>query len=311
MLLTITMNPAIDKFYAVDDFSVDNVFRPKEMIATAGGKGLNVARVANLLGEFVMASGLLGGINGEFIDKEVKKQGIESKFINVNGETRICINITDQKNTTSTEILENGPTISSDELENFLEYYDKLLDKCEVVVASGSLPKGVPSDFYQKLIKLAKQKEKKFILDTSGDYFMEGLKAIPYMIKPNEDEIEKIIDKEISSINDYAEVLLNFKEQGIELPIISLGKDGCITIINNQIYHFKPPVVEVKNTVGSGDSFIAGCAVALDAGEKTVDVVKLGMACGIANTQFSKTGFVSKELVNELLDQIEVNKLSI
>lgn len=311
MLLTVTMNPAVDRFYDVNEFTVDNVFRPKEMIATAGGKGLNVARVAKLLGEFVMASGLIGGSNGKFIDKRIKEEGIESQFVKIKGETRICINITDKKNTTSTEVLENGPTISPEELEIFLEHYEKLLDKCNVITASGSLPKGVPNNFYQSLIRLAQKKGKKFILDTSGEPFVEGIKAAPYMIKPNEEEVKKLLDKEIKNITDYVEILFDFKNQGIELPIITLGKNGCITIIDNKIYHFKNPKVEVINTVGSGDAFIAGCAVALNAGEGIINVVKKGMACGITNTQFSKTGFISKKLFDKFLEQIQLEKISI
>ena len=112
MILAINMNPAIDKVYAVDDFKVGEVFRPRDMTATAGGKGLNVARVACLLGEQVIATGLAGGSTGRFIEEEVKKQGIDSQFVPIQGESRICINIMDEKNVTSTEILEPGPTIS-------------------------------------------------------------------------------------------------------------------------------------------------------------------------------------------------------
>ncbi|QTL99623.1 hexose kinase [Iocasia frigidifontis] len=305
MLLAITMNPAIDKVYSVDDFAVDAVFRPRDMTATAGGKGLNVARVAYLLGESVTAAGLLGGNNGQFISKEVQKRGIISEFMEITGETRICINITDQKNTTSTEILENGPIVSRQELENFLEHYNKLLDGVDVVTASGSLPEGIPVDFYKILINIAKSRDKKFILDSSGEYLVEGIKSIPYMIKPNQDEVEQIAGQRLSDISDYIGVLWEFKKQGIELPVISLGRNGCLTVIKKQVYHFKGPLLKVKNTVGSGDSFIAGCAVALSQGRALIDVIKLGMACGAANTQFFKTGMVSKELVDDYFEEIE------
>lgn len=305
MILTITMNPAIDKVYAVDDFVVGAVFRPRDMVATPGGKGVNVARVAHIIGEQAMATGLLGGSNGNFIRSEIKKQGIIDEFVPIKGQTRICINIIDQKNITSTEILEAGPVISQEEYEDFVKKYEELLDGCDVVTASGSLPKGVPDDFYYRLIEIAREKNKKFILDTSGEYFEEGIKAKPYMIKPNTDELTKVMDGDFFSTKDYVKAVAFFKEQGIELPVLSLGKKGCIAALEDGIYHFTTPSIKVVNTVGSGDSFVAGCAVALAQGKDLKEVIKLGMACGTANTQFFKTGMVSKELVEKFFDRIE------
>ena len=125
MILAITMNPAIDKVYAIDDFEVNQVFRPKAMTATAGGKGLNVARVAHILGEAVMATGFLGGSTGQFIHRKIEEMGLINRFVSIQGETRICINIMDEKNTTSTEVLEPGPTVSQEECALFIEQYEK------------------------------------------------------------------------------------------------------------------------------------------------------------------------------------------
>lgn len=309
MILTITMNPAIDKVYAIDDFQVNQVFRPKAMTATAGGKGLNVARVARILGEAVMATGFLGGSTGQFIHKQVEKMGVINRFIPIQGETRICINIMDEKNTTSTEILEPGPVVSREECNLFLEEYEKMLDSCDIVTASGSLPKGVPVDFYNMLIEIANTKGKKFILDTSGDYFKQGIQAKPYMVKPNKEELEKAVGSHFGTFHDYESVLMKLKEQGIQLPVVTLGKDGCIAALEDGIYRFFAPSVKVLNTVGSGDSFVAGCAVSLCRGKESFEAIKMGMACGIANTQFFETGMVSIELVDKFFNMIEIEKL--
>jgi len=308
MILAITMNPAIDKVYAIDDFEINRVFRPKAMTATAGGKGLNVARVAHILGEPVMATGFLGGSTGQFIHKQIEEMGLIDRFVSIQGETRICINIMDEKNTTSTEVLEPGPTISQEECDLFLEQYEKMLDSCDVVTASGSLPKGVAVDFYNMLIGIAKERGKKFILDTSGDYFKHGIQAKPYMIKPNKEEFEKAMGS-LRTLNDYDVALMKLKEQGIELPVITLGKDGCIAALEDGIYRFFAPSIKVLNTVGSGDSFVAGCAVSLCRGKGAMEVVKMGMACGMANTQFFQTGMVSVELVDKFFNMIEIEKL--
>jgi len=308
MILAITMNPAIDKVDAIDDFEINRVFRPKAMTATAGGKGLNVARVAHILGEPVMATGFLGGSTGQFIHKQIEEMGLIDRFVSIQGETRICINIMDEKNTTSTEVLEPGPTISQEECDLFLEQYEKMLDSCDVVTASGSLPKGVAVDFYNMLIGIAKERGKKFILDTSGDYFKHGIQAKPYMIKPNKEEFEKAMGS-LRTLNDYDVALMKLKEQGIELPVITLGKDGCIAALEDGIYRFFAPSIKVLNTVGSGDSFVAGCAVSLCRGKGAMEVVKMGMACGMANTQFFQTGMVSVELVDKFFNMIEIEKL--
>ncbi len=308
MILAITMNPAIDKVYSIDNFTVNKIFRTKAMTATAGGKGLNVARVARILGERVVASGFIGGGNGQFINNQLKTDGIESRFVPIVGETRICINLLDDVNGTSTEVLEPGPTITPDECRIFLERFGEIVADCDVVTASGSLPRGVPVDFYRELIRIARSEGKKFILDTSGECLKEGIKEQPYMIKPNQHELSQALGIKSSSKEDYIRALNRFKEIGICFPVITLGEKGCVAALPDGIYYFYAPPIKVVNVVGSGDSFVAGCAVALSRGMEPVEVIKLGMACGMANTQFFKTGMVSHELVDKFLKTIEIEK---
>lgn len=301
VILTVTMNPALDKIYFVDDYKVNQVFRPKKVIASAGGKGLNVARVAKLLGHKVGATGFIGGSTGIFIESNIKVLGIEDEFIRISGETRECINITDTKNSTSSEVLEPGPIITKQEITMFINTYKNLIKKYEIITLSGSLSQGIPKDFYRILIKEAKLQGKKILFDTSGEYLLEGIKQKPYLIKPNKDELSILNSQKNNNLKD---VLLNLVEEGIIFPVITLGKDGCLTVINKEVYHFKAPKVEVINPVGSGDSFIAGCAVGLDLNYDLKDVLKLGMACGIANTQYTETGMVTKNIVDQYFEKI-------
>jgi tagatose 6-phosphate kinase len=300
------MNPAIDKVYAVDDFTVNKIFRAKSMAATAGGKGLNVARVARTLGETVMVSGFVGGSAGQFINNQLRKIGIISEFVQVDGETRTCINILDEKNGTSTEVLEPGPIIAPDEYRNFLQRFEGLLDDCDVITASGSLPQGVPASSYRELISIARTKGKKFILDTSGEYLREGIKEGPFMVKPNQHELSQVMGYNISSRDDCIRALKQLKKAGVCLPVATLGDKGCVAALHDGIYHFYSPPIKVVSPVGSGDAFVAGCAVALSRGREPVDVIKLGMACGMANTQFFETGMVSNELVDRFLKSIQI-----
>lgn len=310
MILAVTMNPSLDKIYFVKTFNIDKVHRPDEMIASAGGKGLNVARVAKLVGENVAASGFLGGGNGDFISKKSEELGLVDRFIHIDAETRICVNVTDLTNKTSTEILEAGPTIIDSQADMFLVEFTKMIEDVDVITLSGSLPKGLAVDFYAKLIKIAKGQNKKVLLDTSGAAFMEGVKAKPFLIKPNDDEIKVVYDGPVDTIDDLVEAIKYFKQDGIELPIISLGKDGSLAGLSDGIYKVTFPKIDIVNTVGSGDSFIAGCAVGLSRHMKETDILKFATACGSANTQYSQTGFVEQAKVDEYFEMASISKVS-
>lgn len=307
MILTVTANPAIDRVYFVKDFVMGEVRRPISMTYSAGGKGLNVARVARIMNACVGAMGFVGGYNGEFIKTEVEKLGIINEFTQIAGETRNCINISDE-NGASGEILEQGPVISEAEALSFLQSFEKALEKYDIIAVSGSLPKGLDSQFYCKMIECAKKQGKKIIVDTSGQTLKDVIKAKPYMVKPNRDELSAYLGKTIESLSDVADSLKALKEEGIEIPLISLGKDGAMAYIDGKTYKFTTPAVNVKNTVGSGDSTIAGIVTGLDRGMNIIDSIRLGMASGTANTQFEQTGLVCCELVEKYYKEIIVKE---
>lgn len=309
MILTITMNPSLDKTYSIDNFKINKTNRISSMIVAAGGKGINVARVLHILKENVIASGLLGGSQGKYIEELLNKKELKSDFVKISGETRSCINIQDKVRNTSTEILESGPIINEKEINNFIDKYKYLLKGVKIVTASGSLPRGLPDDFYKRLIKIAKKYNKKFLLDTSGDYFLKGIKEVPFMVTPNREEIKQLYGEKYQNVQDYIYILVKFKKMGIKIPVVTMGKEGSIVIINNGIYHLKAPELDsVINSVGSGDAFLAGCAMGILKGDK-LKAIKLGMACGIANTQFIKTGMISEEKVNRFQKIIKINKI--
>ena len=304
MILTVTANPTIDKVYFVDELKIGEVHRPFKSTATAGGKGINVARVAALLGEKTIALGFLGGKNGEFISAEIKKLGIEDRFTSVHGETRVNTNISD-KFGNSTEILEAGPTVTKEEIASLINEFENAVDKSDIICVSGSLPKGTDSSLYKEFIRIAKSTGKKIIVDTSGNTLKDIIEYSPFMVKPNRDEIKELFEIETDNGNDIKKALITLHEKGIELPIITLGSDGAAAYIEDKFYHFISPAVSVKNSVGSGDSTVAGIAVGISQGLSFIESIKLGMAAGTANTQFDKTGYVSRELVDEYFGRIK------
>ena len=308
MILTVTLNPAIDKVYEVTSFAVGKVFRPSNMWVTAGGKGLNVSRVATILGAQVVATGFLGGSNGQFIRAQISKQGIKDAFVEVEGETRICIAINDPILNTSTEVLEPGPTISAAEQEKFLQGFRDLAAQVDIVTISGSLPKGVSTDFYGKLVEICHSLNKRVLLDTSGIALTASLVAHPFMIKPNASELEAIVGKELVTESDVLQAAQELHQRGVDIVCVTLGGDGCIAVTNDDVYRLTAPTIEIVSAVGSGDSFVAGCAVAFTQGQDLVEVLKMGMACGMANTQFAQTGYVTAELVEQFKQQVVVQR---
>lgn len=309
MIGIITFNPAIDKRYYVESVSLGHVQRVAEMENTAGGKGLNVLRVANILGEKALVTGFLGGKNGEFITSELLKLNIESRFQKISAETRCCLAVIDKDNN-QTEFLEPGPSIKMHEFNSWLNLYEDTLNKVNIIIASGSLPKGLSSDTYAKLILRAKDKGVKFFLDTSGEALAEGIKSKPFFVKPNLDELKAITKKEINSSEDIIEAIADIHDKGVELVTVSLGKEGSITAYKGKLYEAVLPKIESVNSVGSGDSFVAGMAAAINRGMDITAAIKFASACGCANAMERRTGFVKLTNVERLLKNIIVKCLN-
>lgn len=310
MITTVTMNASIDKAYYMEGNAENGtVMRVAFVHNSAGGKGLNVARAAMLCGAEVQATGLVGGFNGMYLENMLKADGVNSNFIHVSGETRSCINILDKKYG-STEYLEPGFTVTEKEQKEFLEKYPDIIEKSEVVTISGSLPKGLSPEFYGKITVMAERMEKKVILDSSGATLREGLKGHPTLVKPNQDEIEMLFDTKIRGLED---VILCAKrlheEKEIPYVVISLGGDGALMVCEKGVFRGISPKVEAVNTVGCGDSMVAGLAVALEQNRMPEEMLSYAMAVGAANALSPDTGRFDPEMIPELEKKAVVNKV--
>lgn len=309
MITTITFNPSIDRMYRVSSMNIGEVQRVVSAKATAGGKGINVTKVCKILQEEPLAMGFLGGYNGEFIKEELRKLDIKNKFTKINQETRNCLNIiTDDQE--STEFLEKGPILEDGDLEKFENDIKEVIKNTKILVASGSYCQNIPLDYYEKIGNLCRENNVKFILDTSGEPLKVALKSKPYLIKPNTDEIKQLLDINIESRDEVISAGKKLIEMGAENVCISLGKDGMIYLNAEEVYEAKVPKIEAVNTVGSGDSTIAGFSVGILRGYEIEDLLKLSNACGISNALNIETGFVSLEEVEKYKDLVKVTKLS-
>ena len=217
MILTVTLNAAIDKRYVVDDYKVGEVNRVRECSYVPGGKGLNVSKPASIYGAEVVATGFVGGHAGNYIEDALKPFGIKGEFYHVDAESRSCINIWDEVNHVQTEFLEPGFTLTEADFEGFEKKFRELVKDASVVAMSGSVPKGLDGTAYQRLVKIVKDAGKPVILDTSGKLLEEGIKAAPTLIKPNIDEIRMLTGKHCDDINDIIEAarLDGLSETGI------------------------------------------------------------------------------------------------
>lgn len=308
MILVLNLNASIDKKYKIKNIEKGTVMRASSVHNTAGGKGLHVANVATILGEDTLATGFLGGNTGDFIKDKLSEMNIKNDFVSIKNATRECLAFITE-DLEQTEVLEPGPELIDGELEKFLEKYKILLKDASVVVASGSVPRNLSKDIYKKLIEIAKENNKKFLLDTSGELLIKGIEGKPFFIKPNKDEIEDIMGRKVETTEDILKEIDEFHKKGIEFVVISLGKDGSIAGYKGEKYRVKVPKVKAVNPVGSGDAFVGGIATGIERGYNIEKILAFAAACGTSNALEEETGVVNKETVNKLMEQVEVTKL--
>lgn len=309
MITTVTLNASIDKAYYMEE-TIKNgtVMRPAACRNSAGGKGLNVARIIKLCGEDVKATGFAGGYNGKYLQSLLEKDGIRQDFELVEGETRSCINILDKKYG-STEYLEPGCEITKEEENRFMQKFADRIKDSDVVTLSGSIPKGIGTDIYERIIRIVKEMGKKVILDTSGEMLEKGLTACPDMVKPNQDELELLFHKKIETREDVMECATKLYQQGISNVVISLGADGAMLVCKDGIYQGKPPKVHVVNTVGCGDSMVGAFAVAMKREYSSEKALQFAVAVATANAMSPHTGDFSREVYQDIIDKVKVDKL--
>lgn len=309
MILTVTLNAAIDKRYVVDGFQVGQVNRVKECVYVPGGKGLNVSKPAAIAGAEVIATGFVGGHAGAYIEDALKPFGIRSDFYHVEGESRSCINIWDERNQVQTEFLEPGFCIGQEDFENFTEKFSALVQKAEVVAMSGSAPKGLDGTAYQKLVKICREAGKQVILDTSGRLLEMGIEACPTMIKPNLDEIRMLTGDSCERMEGMIEAAKKIQAGGVKIVAVSLGGEGSFVVCEEGIFRARVPKIDAVNTVGCGDAMIAGFALGLAEGLPIGETLRKASAISAAAALREETGFFVKEDMERILPEVQIERL--
>lgn len=310
VILTVTLNAAIDKTFSIDHFSIDRVHRPTSWEIVPGGKGINVARVYRTLGGEAVATGFIGGHNGEAIQDGLRSEGIPFDFTHTAGESRVCIAVVDHAENTQTEINENGPLVTDEEIERMKLKFESLVQGMEFAVLSGSAPPGTPANTYADLIEIARKYGVRCMLDTSGEHLAGGIAATPYIIKPNSFELSAVLGRQISTVEEAAQAASEYNAKGIEVVIVTLGRDGAIVASQGVVWWAKSPEIRFVSAVGSGDSLAAAFLFSFLNGSDLVDCLKMGTAAGAANAMTFGAGFCKREDILSLMDKVEVQELA-
>ncbi len=281
MIITVTLNPALDRTLTVPEISFGELIRAGSTRLDLGGKGFNVSRALKSLGTHSRVMGFAGGATGRLLDQGLNQAGIETDFTWVAGETRTNTVIIEAGGR-YIKVNEPGPQITSGELSNFLEQAAQKLFPEDLWVLSGSLPPGVPPDFYATLIQLIRAQNAWAFLDASGEALQHGCTARPYLVKPNASEASQATGIEVSSLDSARLAADRFLKQGIQLVALSLGADGLLLASQEGSVIACSPALEIQNPVGAGDALLAGILYAIESGSGLDEIARWGVAAGTA-----------------------------
>src|SRR4051794_12005602 len=316
MIITVTLNAAIDKTLAVPNFRLGRRHRAVEQTAMAGGKGVNVARALKTLGMPVIATGVAGGPTGTRIIEQLTDEAILNDFVRIREESRTSTAVVDPTNGEQTEINEKGPSVSDAELDLFVDKLLYLAKGAGVCVFSGSLPRGVPDDLYARLIGEINRLGCLTVLDSEGEALRVGTRAEPTVVTPNEPEAEELVGHEFADEEDRRAAVQEIVELGAREAIMTLPT-GCVALLGSSASERRrmaasidPGVVEARSTVGSGDAFLAGYVAARYGDRDAEHCLRFAVACGAESIQHFGAGVLDPREVERLLPEVSVERLT-
>ncbi|MBU2906253.1 1-phosphofructokinase family hexose kinase [Arenibacter algicola] len=300
-IVTLTLNPVIDKSVSVAGISPNTKLRCTSPTYDAGGGGINVSRALKKLGEKSLCMYLAGGPTVEHLSQILDKAGIDQMVVPIKGWTRDNLAVTDTTTNLQYRFGVPGPLVEKEEWEALLIKLEKNLEEGDYLVASGKLPPGIPDDFYVLVAEIAKSKKVHFILDTSGEALAKATKSRVFMLKPNLGELSTLCGVTSISAMELEPLAKKFlKEHDCEILVVSLGPKGALLATKDLIEHIPAPTVLQKSTIGAGDSMVAGMVVSLLNGKSYSEMAKYGVACGTAATMHEGTQLCNKDDADNL-----------
>lgn len=306
MIFTLTLNPAMDKTVVIENLTPGGVNRIKSLRVDVGGKGINVSKCLKSLGCETTAAAFWGGAAGQRGIDFLRENGIGSLAVTVSEDTRTNLKIIDPVRHENTDINEPGPTISEENLAELIQKLDERIVPNDILILSGSIPKGCSSSIYRDLIQRYQNKGAKVYLDADGENFCNGITAAPVLIKPNIDELNRHLGADLKEVSEIAAAAKEFLKLGIEEVVVSLGGDGALLVKVGLCLKAEGLRVPVLSTVGAGDSMVAALACGAEKGLSDVQRLKLAIAISAASVMCSGTQAPEREKIEELYHQVTI-----
>lgn len=314
MILTVTLNAAVDRTVAVPNFRLARRHRAVESRTVAGGKGINVARALSLLDRPVIATGFIGGSAGTRVLEQLHEESVLTDFIRIAAETRINLAVIDPTSGDQTEINERGPAVSPEEVKKLFDRIGYLASGAKICVLAGSLPPGAGDDLYARLIADLARRGVPVVLDAEGEAMLAGVRAGASMVTPNEREAEELVGQEFADGNDLAQGLAELVRLGASEAAIT-RPEGCVATVgegsDRRLLEIHTEPLEPVSTVGSGDAFLAGYVAARYDGRSAEECLAYAVACGAESTQHFGAGMVDRNQVERLLGGVAVHDLEV
>lgn len=308
-ILCVNANAAIDKTLIIKNYQLDAIHRPERVITLPGGKGCNAARALKCVGGTPVVTGWVGGFAGKWIEANLQREGIETRFVHTSFESRECISVLDPEHHTLTEIYERGDAVTADRVDEFRESVRAMVHEFSAVSLSGSLPPGVPRDFYADLIDAAQAVHVPVLLDSSGEALRFGIARKPALVKPNRAEVQELLGVALATRDDFASAARELARRYETRAVISLGGDGALAADAETVWHARPPQLEIKSAVGSGDSMLGGMAYGWTVGLAFAEILRWGIAAGTANALTVGAGVFARTDFERILPVVEVAEL--
>jgi len=307
LILTVTINPSVDRNVQVDRL----VFEDRAYILarsdSAGGRGMNASRVLDSFGAKTLAIVTSGGASGQRLEKLAAKSGFPVKVVPIHNESRVNLTITDKQGL-ALRLNERGPLIKPEELTRVEKAVANRLESATWLMLCGSVPPGVSTDFYTKLIRMARERKVKTLLDTDGDALLHGIEAGPSIVSPNQPEAERLLNRALITRVQFLEAAARIKAMGAEAVLLSLGGRGVVAVNENQLLEVIPPRTDAVSPLGAGDALAAAYVWAATKKKDFADCVRWAVAAGTASAKLPGLEFASLEQTKEVYKSVEVRK---
>jgi 1-phosphofructokinase family hexose kinase len=310
MIITVTLNPAIDQTLVLPHFVAGDTNRVKSARFDSGGKGINVSKVIHALGGHPLTTGFAPGTLGRYIEHSLAEAGITCDFLHTRGQTRTNITIVDEARSIQTLISSPGPETDYRHFERLTDRIRRHITVGDWVVLAGSVPPGLPPTVYRDLIMMVQRRGAKAILDADGPALADSIEAHPYMIKVNRREMERLVGHPISDESSAMRAAESIHQAGVSVVVVTRGREGAVAVDNEGGWAAVAPRIHTVSTVGAGDAFLGAMVTTMSSGGSLYDGLRLGCAAGTATCLTPGTELCSQSQIDEFLPKVKVHNLS-